>query len=122
MCFFVGGGRDNIVRNNVCRDVDVCLHLDDRGLSWQHESCIYNATYTGRLIQELYDVHYTQPPYSTAFPEIVTTLDRRPCTPVNVSYTGNRACNATHLMDASMDDLASWGDVFSDNTNVPTCA
>ena len=109
------------MRNNVCRNVGTCLHLDDRGLNWQHDSCIFNSSYTGRLVQELYDVKYTQPPYATAFPEIVTTLDRRPCTPTNNSFIGNAACNATELVDAKLSDLASWGDAFTGNTNVTTC-
>jgi hypothetical protein len=120
-CYFVGGGRDNVVRNNVCRNVGTCMHLDNRGLNWQHDSCVVNASWTGRLVQELYDVKYTQPPYSTAFPEIVTTLDRRPCTPVNVSYVGNSACNTSTLIDAALKDLDAWGDIFVGNTNVPTC-
>ena len=121
MCYFVGGGRDNIIRNNSCSNAGTCLHLDDRGLNWQHASCIENATYTGRLVQELYDVHYQQPPYSTAFPEIVTTLARQPCTPTNNSFLSNTACNVTTLMDASLADLATWGDVFAGNTNTSTC-
>ena len=120
-CFFVGGGRDNIIRNNVCRNANVCLHLDNRGMNWQHDSCIYNATYTGRLIQELYAVNYTQPPYSTAFPEIVTTLDRHPCIPVNVSFTGNFACNTSELIDVTQQDIAQWFDSYNNNTNVTTC-
>jgi hypothetical protein len=120
-CFFVGGGRDVIVRANVCRNVGTCLHLDDRGLGWQADSCTHNATYSGDLVQGLFAVHYQQPPYSTAFPEIVATLENRPCTPVNVSFTGNTACNASRLIDASLDDLARWGDVFAGNTNVSVC-
>ena len=120
-CFFVGGGRDNIVRNNICRNVKTCLHLDDRGLNWQEASCTVNATYTGRLVQELYDVKYTTPPYSTAFPEIVSTLSRRPCTPVNVSYLNNAACNASQLADFTPQNVAEWGDVFEGNTITSTC-
>ena len=45
-CYFVGGGRDNIVRNNVCKNVGTCMHLDNRGLNWQHDSCVINATWT----------------------------------------------------------------------------
>jgi hypothetical protein len=120
-CYFVGGGRDNIIRNNVCRNVGTCLHLDNRGLNWQHDSCTVNSTWTGRLVQELLDVHYQQPPYSTAFPEIVTTLDRRPCTPVNNSFVNNFACNTSVYIDASLADLAAWGDVFANNTNSSLC-
>ncbi len=31
-CFLVGGGRDVIVRNNICRHTGRCLHLDNRGM------------------------------------------------------------------------------------------
>ena len=120
-CFFVGGGRDCIVRGNVCQDSDTCIHMDNRGLTWQTGECAYNASYTGPLVQGLFDVKYTQPPYSTAFPEMVDTLDRRPCTPVNVSIVGNAACNTKTLIDASAADLAAWGDVSSGNTNTSKC-
>ena len=120
-CFFVGGGRDVIVRDNVCRNVGTCLHLDDRGLNWQHDSCVVNATWTGRLVQELLDVDYTRAPYATAFPEIVTTLARAPCTPTNVSFLRNAACNATTLIDVTAQDLQAWGDTFEGNTAVAVC-
>ena len=90
--------------------------------NWQHDSCVYNATWTGRLIQELFDVNYTQPPYSTAFPELLDTLTRRMCVPVNVSYTGNTACNSTSMIDMSLADLAAYGDTYANNTLTPTCA
>ena len=121
-CFFVGGGRDVVVRNNECRNVRTCLHLDDRGLNWQRDSCTLNASYTGLLVKQLYAVNYQQPPYSTAFPEIATTLSRHPCTPVNVSFLGNKACNATNLADFTPQDVAQWYDVFEGNTNSPLCA
>ena len=120
-CFFVGGGRDVIVRGNVCRNTGTCLHLDSRGLSWQRDSCTRNASYTGDLVEGLLAVNYQQPPYATAFPEIVGTLANRPCTPVNVSFLNNFACNATQLIDASLADLAAWGDVFVGNTNSSVC-
>ncbi len=31
-CFFVGGGRDVVVSNNVCRNSGTCLHMDNRGM------------------------------------------------------------------------------------------
>ena len=120
-CFFVGGGRDVIVRNNICRNTGTCLHLDDRGLNWQRDSCTKNATFTGDLVKGLYEVNYQQPPYSTAVPEMVGTLENRPCTPVNVSFTGNFGCNVSRLIDVTVSDLESWGDVFAGNSNASTC-
>lgn len=120
-CWFVGGGRDTIVSGNACRGaVDTCVHLDDRGLNWQHDSCTVNATFTGDLVQGLYNVKYQQPPYSTAFPEIVDTLARRPCTPVNVTITSNTFCNDTtkQFIDMSAADTTKYGDLVADNVGV----
>jgi hypothetical protein len=120
-CFFVGGGRDVIVRNNTCRNTGTCLHLDNRGMNRQLDSCTYNSSLTGALVQQLFDVKYQQPPYSTAFPEMARTLSNRPCVPVNVSFVGNRGCNVSRLIDASASDLAQWGDVFTGNSNTSNC-
>ena len=90
-------------------------------MNWQLGQCSRNASYTGPLVQQLLDVHYQQPPYSTAFPEMVSTMSNRPCTPVNVSFVRNRGCNVSKLIDASASDLAQWGDVFTGNTNASTC-
>ena len=117
-CFFVGGGRDNVVEGNTCGGaVDTCVHLDDRGLGWQAASCAYNATYTGDLVAGLFAVNYTLPPYATWFPEIVDTLARRPCVPVNNSIRGNRYCavGTKAFMDASYADAAAWGDAVEGN-------
>lgn len=120
-CWFVGGGRDNVVSGNRCRGaVDTCVHLDDRGLNWQADACAYNASYTGDLVQQLFNVHYTQPPYSTAFPEIVDTLSRRPCTPVNITVSGNTYCAATtgQFLSVTSAEAAAWGDVVTGNVAV----
>ena len=54
LCYFVGGGRDTIVQGNSCvGDVDTCVHIDNRGLNWQADSCTYNASWTGALVQQL---------------------------------------------------------------------
>ena len=122
-CYFVGGGRDTVIGGNACGPgVDTCVHVDDRGLNWQAAECAYNATYTGDLVKGLFSVNYTHPPYSTAFPSIVDTLSRRPCTPVNISIVGNSYCNSTKkFVDASPASLASWGDLLQDNTVIASC-
>ena len=39
--------------------------------------CAYNGSYTGELVQGLFDAHYTQPPYAAFYPDIVSTLQVR---------------------------------------------
>ena len=120
-CWFVGGGRDTLVSGNECRGVvDTCVHIDDRGLNWQLPDCSSNATYTGALVQQLFNVKYQQPPYSLVFPEIVDTLSRRPCTPVNITVTANTYCNQTTktFIDMSSADTTKYGDFVSGNAAV----
>lgn len=117
-CFFVGGGRDTIVRNNRCEDTDVCVHIDNRGMSGSSAaSCRVKPP--GLLVEQLYAVNYTFPPYADAFPEIVDTLQRRPCVPVNVSVTGNSFCHSATFLDTK--DWASWDDVVANNTEDTNC-
>ena len=37
---FIGGGRRNHVHNNYYESCDTAVHLDNRGLNWQHASCL----------------------------------------------------------------------------------
>jgi hypothetical protein len=112
----VGGGRDTIVRGNRCEDADLCVHIDDRGST----SPTCRVTPPGLLVEQLYAVNYQHPPYATAFPEIVDTLQRRPCVPVNISVVGNSFCHSAFL-DASAADTTSWGDVVANNTEDKNC-
>jgi hypothetical protein len=117
----VGGGRDNVVSGNACVGaVDTCVHVDARGLTWQAAACTANATYTGDLVQGLFNVNYTQPPYAVAFPEIVDTLSRRPCTPVNLTVAGNTYCSAStkQFIDVPAASTTAWGDTVAGNVGV----
>lgn len=115
-CFFVGGGRDTIVRGNRCEDAGLCVHIDNRGMS--SPTCRVDPP--GLLVQQLYAVNYQHPPYATAFPEIVDTLQRRPCVPVNITVTGNSFCHSAFI-DASASDTQAWGDIVAGNTEDTNC-
>ena len=105
------------MRGNRCEDAGVCVHIDNRGMS-SPATC--RVTPPGLLVEQLYAVNYLRPPYATAFPEIVDTLNRRPCVPVNISVTGNSFCHSAFL-DASAADTAAWGDVVAGNTEDANC-
>jgi hypothetical protein len=115
-CIVIGGGRDTLVSGNTCVNATLCVHLDDRGLNWQADSCAYNSSYTGILPQQLFSVNYTVAPYATAYPEIVKTLAYHPCTPVNATIVNNQYCNcATGFIDADSNSTTSWLDYVSNN-------
>jgi len=65
----IGGGRDNVVENNVYVECSPSIHLDARGLSWA--GYYFDGTYDV-LFEGLREVHHTSPPYSTRYPELAT--------------------------------------------------
>ena len=97
------------------------VHIDNRGMNWQVDSCTYNGTYTGMLVQQLFDVDYKNAPYSTTFPAIVDTLNYHPCLPVNITISGNAFCNSNRFVDVTTNQTLSWFDTVSSNVNITDC-
>jgi hypothetical protein len=113
----LGGGRDSQIVGNVFHQCDTAVTFDDRGLSWEAAICTYNSTYTGELVQGMFNVNYTQPPYATAYPEMTRTLSNYPCTPVNVTIADNTYCQLSgQFLSATPDQIAAWFDSAYNNT------
>ncbi len=66
----IGGGRDNIIENNVIAKCDSAIFTDRRGLVWINEK---NPTWNLRAKLEKFD--YKRPPWSTSYPELVKIFD-----------------------------------------------
>jgi len=87
---FIGGGRDNLVENNIFVECEASVHVDARGLGWMKESVAEG----GVLRKRLAAVPYKRPPWSTRYPRLVNILDDDPGAPkgnvvrLNVSYKG----------------------------------
>jgi Right handed beta helix region len=73
----IGGGRNNTIENNIFAECDPAVHLDGRGLTWASGS----FADPGAIQKELDAVNYTQPPYSSRYPELLTLLDENPAAP-----------------------------------------
>ncbi|HQK94714.1 MAG TPA: right-handed parallel beta-helix repeat-containing protein [Armatimonadota bacterium] len=70
----IGGGRDNLMSNNLFVNCGRALSIDARGLGW--------AAGVGTFAtQELHDLNYQQPPWSTKYPELVGILEDDPLAP-----------------------------------------
>lgn len=67
---YIGGGRDNLIANNVFIDCAIGVHVDDRGIS-------RDATYERRLRA----VNFDHPPYSTRYPSLASMLRDQPNAP-----------------------------------------
>ena len=77
---FIGGGRDNIIQNNVFVDCPKAIHVDCRALGWcgpHADGRIKEAREKGTIA----GVRYKEPPFSTRYPELVNILDEDPKSP-----------------------------------------
>jgi parallel beta-helix repeat protein len=83
---FIGGGRDNVVANNIFIECQQPVHLDTRGLTWDH----FRAG--GPMYEPLKQFRHTEPPWSTRYPALARILEEHPQAPLgnvvvrNVSY------------------------------------
>ncbi|MBI2433046.1 MAG: right-handed parallel beta-helix repeat-containing protein, partial [Candidatus Hydrogenedentes bacterium] len=76
-----GGGRDNIVENNIFIDCGAAVHIDERGKGWAKG--YFDGT-TTTLFDRLKDVNGTEPPYGERYPQLAMLLQDDP-----VSAKGN---------------------------------
>jgi hypothetical protein len=65
---FIGGGRDNLIEDNIFRHGAFPIHLDARGRHWQ-------TAMRGILQQGLEAVPYSQGPYKDRYPNLANILD-----------------------------------------------
>ena len=87
----IGGGRDNLIENNVFIECTPSVHVDARGLGWA--SYFFDGTLT-LLFDQLKEMKYKEPPYSAKYPALLTLDQGNPAFPMgnrvvrNVSYGG----------------------------------
>ncbi len=71
----IGGGRDNIVENNIFIDCNPAIHVDARGEGWMKASF---DDPKDTIQTTLRAVPYNQPPYSTRYPHLANILEDQP--------------------------------------------
>ncbi len=71
----IGGGRDNVVENNIFIDCHPAIHVDARGEGWM-KAAFDDPKDT--IQTTLRAVPYNQPPYSTRYPHLADILQDRP--------------------------------------------
>ena len=77
---FLGGGRDNVVQNNVFVDCPKAIHIDARALGWcgpHADGRIKEAREKGTIAGD----RYQEPPFSTRYPQLPGLLDDEPKKP-----------------------------------------
>ncbi|MCR4439638.1 MAG: right-handed parallel beta-helix repeat-containing protein [bacterium] len=91
---FLGGGRDNLVENNVFVDCQASVHIDARGLTWARN--YFDGGYTW-LTDRMRDVNYDQPPFSTRYPELLGYYADNPAVPRGNKVLRNVSAGGTWL-------------------------
>lgn len=74
LAMFIGGGRDNLVDNNVFVECDKAIHIDARGINWAS----YSLDEMRRLLER---VPYRSRAWSTRYPELRGILADTPGMP-----------------------------------------
>jgi len=70
----IGGGRDNLMSNNMFINCRQAFSIDARGLGWAKGVGVF-AT------KELIELNYKQPPWSVRYPELLNILEDEPLAP-----------------------------------------
>lgn len=71
----MGGGRDNIVENNVFVDCHPAVHVDSRGLGWAKN--YFDGT-TTTLTDRLNAMPYREDPWKSRYPQLLTLYQDEP--------------------------------------------
>jgi len=71
---FIGGGRDNIVRNNIFVECEPALHVDDRGFRNRKK---LPPDKPNELWDRLMAMPYKEPPWSERYPKLVPLPDKQ---------------------------------------------
>lgn len=83
----IGGGRDNLVLNNLVVDCPIGLHIDSRGMTWKQWNDPADKSWC--LEEKAEQVHYTQPPWSTRYPRLAAILSENPREPLGNAVRRN---------------------------------
>ncbi len=91
----IGGGRDNRVENNVFIDTEYSIHVDARARR-------VSDAFWNTIQQRLQAVNYTQPPYSTAYPNLARLMNDDPREPKRNLFLRNVTVRGQefHLIDS----------------------
>lgn len=99
----IGGGHDNVYRNNIFVDMPMAIHIDNRMQTWSRGTMAKGGIFD----QRLNTVGYNRPPYSTRYPELATYWEGKPDYPRNNVIAGNVFYKIGKLLSGTP-DRAEW--------------
>jgi hypothetical protein len=96
----IGGGSDNVYRNNIFIGSLMAFHLDNRLMGWAKA----NVEKDGIFQKRLEAVNYKQAPYATAYPKLKNYFEDTPALPKRNFIENNLFVNVKMLHNGS----AQW--------------
>ncbi len=102
----VGGGRDNVIENNLIIEGQPALHIDARGIGWAK---YYFDGSNNTLFERLAAVNPDKPPYSEKYPQLMNIIDNHPEMPVGNCFEKNVSCGGR------------WRDLYNNLTDSIVC-
>jgi len=113
----LGGGRDNHFSNNHFSNNSLAIHFDNRGMNWENAACLNNGTYLAEVNELLAGDLGSE--WKERYPEMVSLSEEdRLCTPVDNIIENNTYTGCENFMDASDDDINSWGSTVVNNNEI----
>lgn len=98
----IGGGHDNVYRNNLFIDLPQAIHIDNRMEGWGR-----NMLDPGGIVdQRLRAVRHTEPPYAAAYPELARYWEGTPRVPRGNAFAGNLFYRVGRILNGS----PAWAD------------
>jgi len=79
--FLIGGGRDNLILNNLVVDCPIGLHLDSRGMTWKQWNNPADPSW--HLEAKAEALNYKSPPWSEKYPRLAAIMQESPREPLN---------------------------------------
>ncbi len=86
----IGGGRDNIIKNNIFIEGEPAIHIDARGIDWA--SFYFKSKGKNILFKRFKLVNADKPPYSQQYPQLKDLLKDEPYLPKNNCISYNISC------------------------------
>ena len=90
----IGGGRDNLVDNNLFTDCGIAIHADSRGLGW---ASYYFDGKDKTLFNRMDAMNFKQPPYAEKYPILLSLYNDEPAVAKNNSIVHNIAWKGAWL-------------------------
>ncbi|MBN2513494.1 MAG: right-handed parallel beta-helix repeat-containing protein [Sedimentisphaerales bacterium] len=111
----VGGGRDNLIHNNIFVDCARGAWIDTRGLDWA-KRFISDGGEWG-MYDKLRSVKHDQPPYSVRYPKLASILNDEPAQP-----RGNELVNNLAVRTPILEMPSNWQHLLVNTGNWSTDA